>query len=205
MRIALYLGAHPDDVEIGCGGTIVKNISEEQPVVIAFSPCNTNTGLDVKYGEIEQEFYDSMKTFGVERFKVLEFENTKLYSRSDDIRHYVEKSRREIAPDVVYIPSIDDLHQDHSTLALESLRAFRRGTEEVRCYEAGSTLRGFNPNIFVDIEDTIDVKIKALMCYKSQYGRHYHHEEIFKATATTRGAQVGLKYAEAFELIRRCE
>ena len=43
MRVALYLGAHPDDVELGCAGTIVKNIAEEQPIVVAFSSCDVNT------------------------------------------------------------------------------------------------------------------------------------------------------------------
>lgn len=204
MRVALYLGAHPDDVETGCAGTIVKKI-DEQPVVIALSPCNVNTGLDIPYGQIEREFYESMEILGVSRSNVLEFEAITFASRSHAIRHCIEKLRREIAPDVVYIPAVDDLHQDHRILAVESLRAFRRGSEELRCYRADSTLRGFSPNVFVDIEDSIDVKIEALMCYKSQYGRSYHREEVFRAAAITRGVQVGLKYAEAFELIRRCE
>ena len=205
MRVALYLGAHPDDVELGCAGTIVKNSPREQAVVVAFSSCDVNTGLIIQPNQIAREFRESMRVLGVTRFRALDFENTKFRERADDVRNYVEKLREEIAPDVVYITSIDDLHQDHTTLAVESLRAFRRGKEEIRCYETGSTLRGFNPNVFVDIGDTMDVKVEALMCYKSQYERHYHREEVFKSKAMTRGTMVRMRYAEAFELIRRCE
>ena len=203
MKTILYLGSHPDDVETGCAGSIAK--TTDKVVVVVFSPCDINTGLEIDSGQILREFYNSMKVLRVKTQEVLYFENTKFRQTPDAIRHCIEKLRREVKPDVVYMPAFDDLHQDHATLAMEALRAFRRGKEELRSYEAGSTLRGFNPNIYVDITDVMDKKIEALMCYKSQNARSYHREDLFKSIAMTRGARIGVQYAEAFQLIRRCE
>ncbi len=204
MKVALYLGPHPDDVEIGCGGTIVRK-TDEEPVVIVFTNCGTNSGLEFTGGKITAEFERSMGILKVNRYAVLDFWNSRFPSQSNEIRSHIEELRREINPDVVYLPSVKDPHQDHRVLAVEGIRAFRRGKEEIRSYEISTTPMGFNPTIFVDIDSVMDTKIRALLCYKTQYERSNFDEKIFRTQSAFRGAQLGLAYAEGFELIRRCE
>jgi len=205
MRTALYLGAHPDDVEIGCGGTIVKKAEFEEPVVVVFSDCDMNSGLSFTGEEITEELQNSMGILGVNRYSVLNFWNSRLPAQSNEIRACIEELRRDIRPDVVYLPSLKDQHQDHRTLAIEGLRAFRYGNEEIRAYEISTTPMKFNPTVFVNIEGVMDIKIKAMLCYKTQYERLHFDEKIFRAQSAFRGVQMGSAYAEGFELIRRCE
>ncbi len=204
MTIALYLGAHPDDVEIGCGGTIVKN-AEEESIVVIFSDCGMNSGLEFTGNQIREEFQKSMGLLGVNEYEILYFRNTEFPAQADSIRRQIENLRHELRPDVVYFPSVKDSHQDHRVLAAEGIRAFRRGREEIRSYELSTIPMGFNPRVFVDITDTIAIKIEALLCYKSQYERSVFDERIFRVQSAFRGAQMGVGYAEGFELIRRCE
>lgn len=204
MTVALYLGAHPDDVEIGCGGTIASRMDED-PVVIVLSNCDTNNALGFTGSMIEEEFQNSMEVLGISRYDVFHFRNTEFPAQDKDIRKQIEELRRELQPDVIYLPSVKDPHQDHRTLAIEGIRAFRRGTEEIRGYEISTTPMGFNPVVYVNIEDVMDIKIEALLCYRTQYERSNFDERIFRAQSAFRGAQMGSAYAEGFELIRRCE
>ena len=205
MTVVLYLGAHPDDVEVGCGGTIIKRRTDEHAVVIVLSDCGMNSGLRFTSRQIRQEFQRSMDLLGVLRHKVLYFRNTEFPAQSDNIRKQIEELRQEFRPDVVYLPSVKDPHQDHRVLAVEGIRAFRRGKEEIRSYEISTIPMGFNPRVFVDITDVMEVKIEALLCYESQYERTVFDERIFRTQSAFRGAQMGSEYAEGFELIRRCE
>jgi len=160
MRV-LFLGAHPDDVEIGCGGTIAKRAGIDYQFVVAFSRCEKYSGLCFTGEELSEEFEFSMEVLGVDRSLQFEFENSRFPNFSHEIRETIEHLRNSFKPDMVYFPPLNDRHQDHRTLAQESLVAFRRGKEELRSYELLTISFGFAPNVFIDIDETIKIKTKA--------------------------------------------
>ena len=201
----LFLGAHPDDVEIGCGGTIAKRVGIDNQLVVVFSRCETHSGLDFTGEKLSEELRVSMEILGVRDYNQLEFENTRFPEASHGIRGVIEHLRSSFNPDIVYMPSLTDQHQDHRTLAEQCILAFRRGREELRSYELLTTTPDFSPVVFVDIGSTIKLKIKVLLCYESQLVRKHHLEELWVARALSRGIPVGVRYAEGFELHRRHE
>jgi LmbE family N-acetylglucosaminyl deacetylase len=111
------------------------------------------------------------------------------------------KLKNQIKPDVVFIPSINDIHQDHYTIANEGVRAFKNTT--IFCYEMPWNNFSFNTTCFVRLnEEHVKTKFKALTEYKSQAHRPYANEEFIKSLARVRGVQIGVQYAEVFEIVR---
>jgi len=111
------------------------------------------------------------------------------------------KLKKDINPDLVFIPSINDLHQDHHTIAMEGLRAFKQ--RSVISYELPWNNITFRTQAFVKLsEENIKKKVEALKAYESQKDRFYASEEFIRSLAITRGTQINSKYAEAFEVMR---
>ena len=109
--------------------------------------------------------------------------------------------RIDIAPNLILCPSLNDVHQDHQTIAQEALRCFKR--QSILCYEEPWNNINFSTNCFIKIEERhLECKVKALECYKSQRNRIYISEESIRALAVTRGTQLEGGYAEAFEVVR---
>jgi LmbE family N-acetylglucosaminyl deacetylase len=107
----------------------------------------------------------------------------------------------EIAPTLVLLPSPNDTHQDHNTIAREGFRAFKKTT--MLGYEVPWNNLTFNTQAFVFLQEShLVCKIEALKCYRSQASRSYATEEFIRSLARTRGVQIGQKYAEVFEVIR---
>jgi len=205
----LYVGGHPDDVELGCAGSIIKdNIQSPsiQQYVTTFSKCGNDNGLGFTAEDLVADMKNSMRVMEIPWKNVTMFDipNTRLPEHTYEIRHALERLRDMYQPNIVYFPSEHDLHQDHVAVSYACMRAFRRG-EELRCYEADSTKSNFNPNLYIDIGEQIDKKVEALMCYSTQLPRKSYHEMYWRAKALFRGNSVGLKYAEAFEVLRRLE
>ena len=109
--------------------------------------------------------------------------------------------RKQLQPDLVLMPSLNDIHQDHSTIAEEGLRAFKNTT--ILGYELIWNNLTFNTTSFVKLDKKyIQAKCDALKEYKSQGERDYMSEDFIFSLAKTRGIQIGCKYAESFEVIR---
>ena len=99
------------------------------------------------------------------------------------------------------MPSLNDIHQDHKTIAEEGLRAFKNRT--VLGYELIWNNLKFNTDCFVSLDkNDIEKKVEALSKYKTQEGREYMSKEFIFALAKARGIQIGVEYAESFEVIR---
>ena len=117
------------------------------------------------------------------------------------LKHRLAQNKLKINFDLVLMPSLKDLHQDHKTIAEEGLRAFKQ--TNIWCYELIWNNLSFNTQCFVKLESKhIEKKVEALQEYRSQASRDYMSREFIFALAKTRGVQIGSSYAEAFEVIR---
>ena len=111
------------------------------------------------------------------------------------------RMRDKLNADIVFMPALQDIHQDHSTVAAEGLRAFKNCT--ILGYELIWNNLKFETDCFIRLsESDVDAKINALQCYESQKGRKYMDPEFIRSLAVVRGVQVGEEFAEAFEVIR---
>jgi len=117
---------------------------------------------------------------------------------------HIDKVIQEVCPDEVYVNYIEDIHQDHRTLASCTLAATRY-IKRVFFYE-DFTSTYFEPDIFVDIEDVLEEKQKLIELFASQVGKSYptglDMAESIKAAANFRGFQGKVKYAEGFKAFR---
>ena len=101
----------------------------------------------------------------------------------------------------MFIPSLNDIHQDHSTVAMEGLRAYKNTS--ILCYEVPWNNLNFNTQCFISLEKRhIEKKIDALSCYKSQMQKPYASSDFIYSLAKTRGTQINEKYSEVFEVLR---
>ena len=201
------LAPHTDDVELGCGGTIARFLEnkENEINVAVFSSAADSVPKGFPRTALRDEFFDAMKILGVRRdhLTVYDYEVRKLsYSRQDVLEELV-KLRRSLEPDMVFLPSSEDLHQDHQTLYSEGLRAFKEIT--LWGYELPWNTITFPSRGFVTLERKhLEKKWKALQAYKTQFAakRDYFTLDYIMGIAKVRGVQVRAHYAEAFDVIR---
>ncbi len=196
----LAIGAHPDDIECGCGGFIAQCIENGSEVYLCvMSKCDNQFG-EYEKDRLIKECANSANIIRVKtKIDIHNIPNMELPEHRKEIMKILEEKQKEIRPELVLIPFINDPHQDHETVAKASVRTFR-SNETILQYEIlrhGS--HSFTPNLFVDITKHLDKKLDALDCYISQISkRAYFNRECFKGLARTRGAQSGYDYAEGF-------
>jgi len=124
------------------------------------------------------------------------------------ITQTIEREIEKVNPDVVYTHTLNCRNFDHRITHDATMDATRLGINEIYCYETVSSTEWsdapFDPQCYVDITDTFDLKLQALSCYSKEMREspHPRSESGVRSLAMTRGATVGLKYAEAFEVIR---
>jgi len=198
------LAPHTDDGELGAGGTISKLIDEGANVYyFAFSTAEQSVPDGFPSDILKREVKNATKKLGIKEENVIiyNYEVRKLnYARQEILEDLIVR-RKKLFPDLVLMPSLKDIHQDHSTIAEEGLRAFKGTT--VLGYELIWNNLTFDTTSFVKLDKKyIQAKCDALKEYKSQGSRDYMSEEFIFALAKTRGVQIGTKYAESFEVIR---
>lgn len=200
----LILAPHTDDGEFGCGASIAKFIKEGKEVYYAaFSLAEESVPPQYPKNILEDEVGEATKVLGIPkerliifRYKVRHF----AYHRQEILEDLVKLSR-DLNPDLVFMPTLQDIHQDHTTIAIEGLRAFKKTT--ILCYELPWNNLTFTTSCFINLdEEDLQVKLNALDCYKSQKGRSYASESFIRSLAITRGTQIGAELAEAFEVLR---
>lgn len=200
----LVLAPHTDDGELGAGGTIAKLIESRINVYYAaFSTAEKSVPDGFPKDILKTEVKNATSKLGIESSNLLiyNYEVRKLNYVRQEILEQLINLRKEINPDLVLLPSLNDIHQDHSTVAQEGLRAFKQKT--ILGYELIWNNLTFSTSCFVKLNQRhIEKKCEALKEYKSQQHRDYISEEFVKSLAKTRGVQIGSEYAEAFEVIR---
>jgi len=200
----LILAPHTDDGELGCGGSIAKFVEEGKEVYYAaFSVAEESVPEGFPKNVLEVELMKATKILGVPKENVLIYGykvRTFSYHRQEILDDLL-KLKHEIRPDLIFLPSLNDLHQDHKTLAEEGRRMFKRNT--ILGYEEPWNNISFDTISFVPLEERhIQKKIDALLCYETQRYRKYLNEEFIRGLAKARGTQIEKEYAEAFEVIR---
>lgn len=204
----LAIGAHPDDIEFGCAGTLAKHIENGDKVhllVFTLGEGDESTEPGIR----REEAITSSKILGVNSIDFCDFSVYDVYAVKHDLIHAVEKAIRKARPKRVYSQSPHDTHQVHQVVARCCIIATRY-TKEVFLYELPSTTSSFQPTVFVDISDKMEAKLRCLQAHKSQMKKYYMRPNAVKSLAAYRYFQAHLAnskksttgYAEAFFLQR---
>lgn len=198
-RRLLFLGCHPDDIELGCGALLHQVAHQSEVLCVTLSDNQKNPALS---GLLE-EMYASMDRLGVPRERVLlgPFTTRHFAEARQDILDYLLRLRRDFRPEIVFVHSRQDVHQDHNVVTEEALRAFRGVT--LLGFEILRSSHGFFPQFLVEVSEAdVQAKLEALACYKTYADKHYFSPEIIKSTLLRNGAIAERPYAEGFEVLR---
>jgi LmbE family N-acetylglucosaminyl deacetylase len=195
VKTVLALGAHPDDLELGCGATLAKLSARGVAVhAVVFSDGRLGGQSDV---DRTLETRAALQALGVATVTQHDFADTRLHEALNDIIACIEEHARSITPDRVYTMFHLDRHQDHRTVHDASMVACR-SVPQILGYETPSSYPNFMPTVFELIDEYIEAKIDALKFHVSQGDRLYMHEQKIRSAAHFRGVQVDLGQTESF-------
>jgi Uncharacterized proteins, LmbE homologs len=198
-RRIIFLGAHPDDIELGCGALIAHIQPQTEIMCVTLSDNQKNPLLK----NVKDEHYKSMAVLGVsEKNTVVEkFETRHFPHARQEILEYMIELNRNVSPDIVFVHTKADIHQDHNTVTDEALRAFRGTT--VLGYDVLRSSYGFFPNFLVEVfEEDVNSKLNALAEYKTYASKYYFDPNITRSTLIRHGALAERPYAEGFDILR---
>lgn len=206
MENILVLSPHTDDMEFGCSGTISKLTKLGAKVsLIVFSTCEESLPKGFSVKDIKSEQISSCKALGIDKKNITfyDFPVRKFNEHRQEILEIMVEYKNLNNVTKVFTPSRSDIHQDHSVICTESIRAFK--DKQLLGYELPWNDINSNHNYFFELEkDDIDLKIHAIDYFESQKHRSYNSHHIL-SLAKLRGMQVKTNFAEAFELIRWLE
>ena len=209
MKI-MAIGAHLDDIEIACGGTLAKAVEAGHEVKVLIM---SKSGYTNKEGKIQrsdelavEEGLQALHTLGLTNIEILDFPTKDIPFRSDVV-NAIDVRMAEYNPDIIFTHHPFDTHQAHEGVAKASIAAARR-KNTVFFYEpitpSGRSYVPFKPSLYVDIESTLDKKIASLKCHRSEYNKFGAEDWIegVRCRCGFRGYEIGKKFAEAFEILR---
>ena len=235
MKI-LIIVAHPDDEVLGMGGTILKHVKNKDDVTVAYLTTGITSRRSLTYSntssyELSNSELSKMKKQIIDlqsdakkALKILRAKKSIFFDFPDNemdsipllkIIKKVEKLISKEKPDMVYTSHFKDLNVDHRTVfeaVLTACRPFAFSVKEILCFETLSSTEwtfsyDFQPNYFVNIENELDSKIKAMKVYKNELRKFPHPRSLenIKISAQRWGTVCGFKAAEAFQIIRKFE
>jgi N-acetylglucosamine malate deacetylase 1 len=195
----LFLGAHPDDIEIGCGALLHHIISRTNVLCVTLSDNQKKPELS----KVKNEHYKSMAILGVPPEKIVfgPF-TTRIFpdSRQDILENFLNL-RKDFQPDLIFVHSKQDVHQDHNTMTDEALRAFRGIT--VLGFDVVRSSYGFFPHFLVEVtEEDVNKKIEALSEYETYRDKYYFNSELTRSIMLRHGALAEIPFAEGFDILR---
>ncbi|MCX5823457.1 MAG: PIG-L family deacetylase [Deltaproteobacteria bacterium] len=200
MKI-LAIGAHPDDIEVGCAGTLAKYVQAGHDIYLLVM---TEGHMGGKRAVRKKEQMKSAKILNPRELIWGGCEDTSLSLHMNKMVHDIEAVLKKVNPDFIFVQYEDDTHQDHRSLAKATISATRY-VRNVLFYE-GPTTQNFSPTVFVDIKETIDTKFTTLLAHRSQVQKTNIEglsiTDIVRSTAVFRGIQGRVQFAEAFVPLR---
>jgi LmbE family N-acetylglucosaminyl deacetylase len=191
----LAFGAHPDDLELGCGATLAKLVeagAHVRAVIFSEGGAGSAPGFDRA-----AETRTALGSLGVQDVHVHNFPDTRLHEHLNDLIAAMQVHVRETAPDRLYTMFKEDRHQDHRAVHQASVVACRR-VPQILAYETPSSYPNFIPTVFEQVGDYMERKVEALKLHQSQAERLYMNEDMIRSAAHFRGVQVELGRAEGF-------
>lgn len=195
----LFIGAHPDDIEIGCGALIAHIANKTEIKCVTLSDNQKNPLLK----NVVAEHFKSMETLGVKKENTIvgKFETRRFPQLRQEILEFMIALNHDFHPEIVFVHTKADIHQDHATVTEEGLRAFRGTT--VLGFDVIRSSYGFFPNFLVEVDESdVKKKIAALSEYHTYDSKYYFDPEITRATLIRHGALAERKYAEGFDILR---
>ncbi len=219
MRI-LAFGIHPDDVELGCGGTVILAVQQGHEVSIVDLSEGTSSSNGTP-AERSEESAEAARIMGVSDRANLGLPDTRIRSESADQIAAVVASLRKTRPDVVLTPWWEDAHPDHSSggrliqraLYLSGVHGYRRGepawqTSRVLVYPGRID---FDPHVVVDVSSTHEIKVRAFLAHASQFrageGRvptplnAPDFIDLVEARSRLHGRRIGVRFGEPFRTL----
>lgn len=222
----LVVAAHPDDEILGCGGTIARHVMTGATCHILILGEGITSRDDQREAEVRMHEIEKIKKQAKKAASIIGATSLETFSFPDnrmdsvdllDVIKPVEKAIEKVRPDVIYTHHFGDLNIDHQVTARAVETAIRPlskwKVKEIYAFEIPSSTdwsfsnpcNRFHPNCYIDIGDTLDIKLKAFKIYSGEE-RTFPHPRSLESlihNAKVRGSQSGLDAAEAFSLIRK--
>jgi len=219
----LVVAAHPDDEVLGCGGTIARYVREGYDAYVVFMTDGVSsrkeTSIQNEIKNREKSAILASQILGIELVEILDFPDNGMDTVPIlDIVQKLEDIIAKVEPSIVFTHHWGDLNIDHRITCQSVLTACRpypaQVVKEIYSFEIPSSTEwsspsvenNFSPNYFVDIGETIDLKISALRAYDQEMHDFPHSRSIenIEHLAKWRGASIGVLSAECFSIIRQC-
>lgn len=195
----LCLGAHPDDIELGCGAMMAHVAGKADVVAVTLSDNQKNP----KLANVVDELHRSMSVLGVPNENVIvgAFETRHFPRDRQQILEYLYQINRDHQPDIVLVHTRADIHQDHAVVTKEALRAFRGTT--VLGFDVLRSSYGFFPHFLVEVTaEDVERKVEALAQYETYSGKYYFAPDVIRSTLIRHGALAERPFAEGFDILR---
>ena len=202
MVTVLAIGAHPDDIELGCSGTLIKHKKNGDEIyLLVLTKGEASGDPHIR----ESECRKAAEMIGAKEIFFGGLEDTKI---DDGIKTImtIEKIINKVTPDIIYTHTTKDTHQDHRNTGYATLSAGRR-CKKILMYESPTTFREFTPQIFISIKEHFEQKKKLIRLFSSQSKKEWwaigqRAVMAIEGLAFYRGFQAGVEVAEAFEVGR---
>lgn len=197
QQVVLAVGAHPDDVEIGIGGTLLRHRAEGDRVAVL-----TLSGGE-QGGAKSARVTESERAAGILGARLImgDLRDASISEGQETIT-LIETAIREVRPTTIYTHSVNDGHQDHRAVYRATIVA-ARGVPSVYCYQAPSTNIDFRPTVFIEVGDYLDQKIESIKAFQSQTAvRAYLRDSMIRSTAEYWGRFAGYGLVEPLEVVR---
>jgi len=219
MKKVLAVAVHPDDETLGCGGALLKHKNNGDDIYwLIITSIDVENGWEKDKVESRREEIDKVsEMYGFSATHNLDFPTTRLDTiPMKDLIFEISKIIQKVEPDIIYIPNRSDIHTEHQVAfkaIMSCTKVFRNSfIRKILMYECLSETEfspalqndAFIPNVFVDITDLLEEKIKIMKMYRGEMGTFPfpRSEENIRALATYRGATAGVEAAEAFVLLK---
>ena len=198
-RKLLFLGAHPDDIELGCGALLSQVGRSAEILCVTLSDNHKNPALS----NLVDEHYRSMALLGIGRDRIVlgPFETRNFPRDRQEILEYLFDLNRSFQPDIVFVHTQADIHQDHAVATMEALRAFRGTT--VLGFDVLRSSYGFFPNFLAEVSEAdVEKKVRCLSEYTTYCDKYYFSPQVVRSTLIRHGALAERPFAEGFDILR---
>lgn len=198
----LCIGAHPDDIELGCGGTIIKAARGGHRIFMYVLTRGAASGDPLQR---TRELIASAHYIGAEKLWVDSFDDSKISVTSKLINH-IEYFIHKASPDIILTHSLEDYHHDHRAIAEATMEA-SRFNQNVLAYEVPVT-KNFTPHAYYNISDVLKEKVELIKVFESQRNKLFTTMSVVKGLAEYRAFQNRMNSSfnavEAFEILKIC-